>query len=50
MDLETGQIVSANATIDLDFDSGEGRRRSKANGTIAINLFQIVFRNDPAKK
>jgi len=49
VDLETGQIVFANTTVDVDFDIGEGKRKRKASGTYKVNLFQLIFK-EPTKK
>jgi S1-C subfamily serine protease len=50
VDLETGQVVFANATVDVDIDMGEGRRKKRASGTYTVTLSQLVFKSDPEKK
>ncbi len=47
VDLQTGQIVFANATVDMDFDLGKSKK--KASGTLTVKLYQLVFK-DPVKK
>ena len=49
-DLETGQVVFANTSMDIDFDLGEGRTKRKASGTHTVHLFQLIFKSDTEKK
>jgi hypothetical protein len=49
-DLETGQVLAANTTVDVDFETGVGARKSKAGGTLTVHLYQIVYKSEAGKK